>query len=362
MNILHITPDENFARKFIVPLAKQQIKNNEIIVIAAPSTTKIKSPGDIKYENVDTKISKRPWVFISTFLHLKKIITKYKISHAIFHTSVDSSLLIILSRLFTNVNITYINHGVPFLGYSGFLRILLKSIDYFNINFSHHAFAINKSMAFALNNLKFINKKVTPFEPGSISGVSHRFTDFDELLDHRHTSHAAPTKILFVGRPVKRKGIQDILTAISMVKSNVQLFIAGGSEDDLSKFTYDKSKVKVLGFLDSLDSVYLECDILCVPSHHEGLGQVYLEAATFGVIPICSDIPGPTDFIKNGINGFSTPIANPQKIAECIDNLISDPLVFRKIQKTTFHSSISFNQLKVCELNARKIQETILSD
>lgn len=362
MNILHITPDRNFAKKFILPLSIHQEKLGNNVTISAPAINDYIKSKSISTINLNTKLSKKPWEIFKTFFILKKNAKQKKIDCIIFHTSVDSVLLIFLTRLFINTKIIYINHGVPFAGYTGFLHVILKIIEYININFSHYSFAINPSMASLLNNLKFKNKRITPFTPGSIAGVPHRFLTFDEMLSAREPTNENIKKILFVGRFEKRKGLQDILTAISMVKSNVHLIVAGGSESDLSQFTYEKSKVSAVGFISDIDALYLQCDILCVPSHHEGMGQVYLEAATLGAIPICSDIEGPTDFIKNKKNGFALPPGEPEKIAECIDLLCADFSLLQGIQKEAFNSSLPFNQEIICESNARKIQKNIFSN
>lgn len=361
MNILHITPDDLFARKFVHPFAKEQIKKGFNTYIASPTPQSTEKDG-VTYINIKTKISKNPHLIFYVFLMIRSILYKKNIDYIFFHTSLDNTILILLTRFFTKKKIIYINHGVAYPGYSGLIRKLLKLIEIININLSHKSYAINNDMANLLNDIKGTNKETIPFIPGSIAGVPISFRNYEELINCRNIlklkSGEKAHTILYVGRLVPRKGIIDLIESSKFIKSNFKILIIGGEAKEL-KTKFNDEKIIFLGKKDNLEKYYLNSEILCVPSHHEGLGQVYLEAASYGVIPICSDIPGPTSFVKHKITGFSVTPHSPRDIARFIDECISNKIQSDEIRKNAYQLSLNYDQNIICEKNVDLVHKNL---
>ncbi len=158
-------------------------------------------------------------------------------------------------------------------------------------------------------------------------------------------------KILYVGRLEHRKGIYDLIEAINHTNLNCELTVLGGTANELET-ELDLSKVKFEGFQSDLRSYYLNADLLCVPSHHEGFGQVYLEAAAHGVIPVCCNIPGPTDFIKHNSNGFIVEAKSPDSILELFEEINLKKFDLDAIQKRAFESVQAYESSQVIIFNA----------
>lgn len=115
----------------------------------------------------------------------------------------------------------------------------------------------------------------------------------------------------YVGRVVKDKGIDELLEAfMSLKNNNAFLWIVGPLDAtySLNQELYEKAKqMKNICFTGSVDNAakyYAAMDFMLLPSYHEGFGMTVVESAGVGTPAIITDIPGPTDLIKDGINGI----------------------------------------------------------
>ncbi len=105
--------------------------------------------------------------------------------------------------------------------------------------------------------------------------------------------------ILAVARFVPEKGFHDLIEAYSRSGLNCQLVLAGDSdhEDDYSrdliKLAAKNPNIVLTGYItgDDLHQVYSHAKLFVLPSYHEGLPIALLEALSYGLIPLVSDIP-----------------------------------------------------------------------
>jgi len=104
-------------------------------------------------------------------------------------------------------------------------------------------------------------------------------------------------RILFVGRLVERKGVDDLIRAFHLLLRelpDVELEVVGDGPEAarlkrLARVLGVEGRVRFLGELSgqSLYERYSECDVFCMPSKTlegdvEGFGIVFLEAGLFG--------------------------------------------------------------------------------
>jgi len=125
--------------------------------------------------------------------------------------------------------------------------------------------------------------------------------------------------ILYVGRLVKRKGVDYLIRAFAKLreeKEDIVLIIIGRGEckkelETLSKNLKVDEDVYFMGYVDDelLPAYYLLCNICVVPSITCGIGDPWVfivnEAMYFGKPIIATDAVGAAfDMVKNGKNGF----------------------------------------------------------
>lgn len=141
--------------------------------------------------------------------------------------------------------------------------------------------------------------------------------------------------LLFVGSWIERKGIQDLVPAVSRVlaqKKDARFTAAGcrcGPESILPLFPeVVRAQIAVIPQLDSvaeLIALYGRHGVLVLPSYFEGHPLVMVEAAALGLAIVTTSVCGMRDFIEPGVTGVFVPVASPSRLSEALLTLLSHP-------------------------------------
>ena len=133
------------------------------------------------------------------------------------------------------------------------------------------------------------------------------------LETFRFSTYPADTvvKFLYLGRIMKEKGIDELFDAFSRLKNEfgdkVSLDVVGFFEDEYKQITEElaaKNIINFHGFQTDTIPYYCNCSCVVLPSYHEGLSNVLLEASATGRPVITSDIPGCKETVDNEKTGF----------------------------------------------------------
>jgi glycosyltransferase involved in cell wall biosynthesis len=153
--------------------------------------------------------------------------------------------------------------------------------------------------------------------------------DLPEIIPAGHYCQkwrVVPEKyFLFAGRLVPEKCVHDLLNAFSTIKTDWKLVIAGAADyenlysRELMNQAASNSKVIMTGFITGIELQELFSNAGCfvLPSSHEGLSIVLLEALSFGLPCIISDIPA-----NKGINHPTVQYFPVHRVAALSDLLI----------------------------------------
>ena len=149
--------------------------------------------------------------------------------------------------------------------------------------------------------------------------------------------------ILFMGRLVYEKGIQNLIAAMPKVLAHyndAKLIVAGkgGMIDELknqANFLGLGEKVYFTGYLGSKDvqKMYKCADVAVFPSTYEPFGIVALEGMLSGTPVVVSDIGGLNEIVEHGVNGMKSYAGNANSLADSILTLLYDPQLCDKIAK-----------------------------
>lgn len=186
-----------------------------------------------------------------------------------------------------------------------------------------------------------------PYEKINVvpNGVNtNLFSDVERDYDFRRQYAMDNEKIiLFMGRLVYEKGIQNLIAAMPKILANyhdAKLIIAGkgGMIDELRAQVNSlglENKVYFTGYLSSknVQKMYKCADISVFPSTYEPFGIVALEAMLSGTPVVVSDIGGLNEIVDHGINGMKSYAGNPNSLADSILTLLFDPKLCSEVVK-----------------------------
>ena len=143
------------------------------------------------------------------------------------------------------------------------------------------------------------------------------------------------TNILFVGRLEKRKGLQYLVSAFSILKwhhRDVRLIVVGPGTLDKESYHLIAEKnlqdIELVGEVSHQDlpAYYQAADIFCTPATgQESFGIVLLEAMASGKPIVASDIPGYASVITDNKEGFLVMPKNSNALANALSTLIENP-------------------------------------
>lgn len=156
---------------------------------------------------------------------------------------------------------------------------------------------------------------------------------------------------LFLGALIQRKGVVDLLEAVKQMKnrnvSNFHVLIAGSGaeENQLKEYTEQnglQSYVDFLGWItkEQKPSLLEKADVLVLPSYNEGLPIAILEAMSYALPIISTDVGSIAEAVQEDVNGFL--------IAPGDVNALTDAMVKLTVNTKLWKEESSMSRL-ICE-------------
>ena len=138
--------------------------------------------------------------------------------------------------------------------------------------------------------------------------------------------------ILHVGRLIEQKNHLGLLSVFQQILQQVPtaklLLVGKGPLEQMIEKSINQRglshAVRLLGARDDVPSLMSKCDIFLLPSIHEGLGMVVLEANASGLPVIGSRIPGLTEAVRDGETGILKEVGDIEGMAASAIALIKD--------------------------------------
>lgn len=159
--------------------------------------------------------------------------------------------------------------------------------------------------------------------------------------------------VLLASRMVWEKGIKEFIEAhklLKLEKLNIKFILAGKIDRDspsaininfLKKLNQNNdASIRWVGFQKNIKKVIHTCDLVVLPSYHEGAPKILLEASACGKPIIATNINGCKEIVKNNYNGFLIPIKNSNLLAKKIKILYFN----RKLYKQMSNNNITLSK------------------
>ncbi len=228
---------------------------------------------------------------VHTFL---AVLQAWRLKVDIVHIhAVGPGLLVPLARLL-GLCVVVTNHGPDYdrNKWGKTARFMLRTGEYLSGRFAHEVIAISAVIQGIIGQRCGREAKLI------CNGVTQ--PDISKTTTFLESLNVTPGKyILAVSRLVPEKGLHDLIVAFQNLKTDWQLVIAGDADHETEYSTSLKAHIAgtpggvhtgyIIG--EELNQVYSHAGLFVLPSYHEGLPIALLEALSYGLPVLVSDIP-----------------------------------------------------------------------
>ena len=174
-----------------------------------------------------------------------------------------------------------------------------------------------------INGEEFVKRGIVPRSQETIlhgAGVN-----LEVYRQQPYPSEAEGIHFLFLGRIMKEKGVDELFAAARNMKQKygdrVVFDLVGFFEDSYKEMVEQLAAdgvVKFHGFQSDPKPFYAQSHCVVLPSYHEGMSNVLLEAAATGRALITSDIPGCREAVSEGENGYLCKKMDADDLERCM--------------------------------------------
>lgn len=149
-----------------------------------------------------------------------------------------------------------------------------------------------------------------------------------------------PFVFLFVGRLVRDKGVAELVAASQQLAASrdVRVVLVGRQEGEWDAISHETAQVidehpalLAVGPQRDLLPFFQAADALVLPTYREGLPTILLEAASFGLPIVATDVVGCTDVVDDDVSGLLVPPRDPDALARAMERLIDDQALAKRL-------------------------------
>ncbi|WP_405292898.1 glycosyltransferase family 4 protein [Algibacter sp. Ld11] len=319
----------------------------------------------IKTIPVEIKRQISPINDLITVWQLYKVLKKEKpfIVHSI--TPKAGLLGMIASKLAGVPHRLHTFTGLIFPTKTGFVKQLLINTDKILCYCATKIYPEGQGIKNDLINYKITSKPLKVIGNGNVNGINidhfnpnNYGTEFSSNLKKEFEISENDYVFVFIGRLVKDKGINELISAFNELNSkleNAKLLLVGDYEHHLDPLKEDtleviKNNKNIIstGWVDDVRPYFTISDVLVFPSYREGFPNVVMQAGAMGLASIVTDINGANEIIIPNKNGVIIPPMNKDKLKEMMlkfynDEIIIDSKTCRDLIVNRYEQSILWN-------------------
>lgn len=172
-------------------------------------------------------------------------------------------------------------------------------------------------------------------------------------------------RILYLGRIMKEKGMDELFDAIQRLYKEygqkIVLDLVGFFEDEYKEQVEKLVQEGIAvfhGFQEDPRPFYGNADCVVLPSYHEGMSNVLLEAAATGRVLVTSNIPGCKEAVDNGKNGLLCKVKDKESLYQAMKKVVELSPEKRELAGKLGREKMEreFDKKSVVEMTAEKIK------
>jgi len=268
--------------------------------------------------------------------------------------------------------------GLPLLETKGLKRKLLDFIEKITYSCATNVYPNSFGLYEIILNHGYTKEiKLKIIGNGSSNGIDiihfSRSQITDEITDKTKENYGINQTdfiFIFIGRIVKSKGINELITAFKIVNKHnpeTKLLLVGEFEhelDPLDKQTIidikQHSNIIFTGFKSDIRPFLAIAKTLVLPSYREGLPNSPLQACAMGIPSIVSNINGCNEIIIHEHNGLLVPPKSTEALQKAMERLLLDSKLYLKLASNARESIITrYNQNSLWEQIKMEYEEQL---
>ena len=177
---------------------------------------------------------------------------------------------------------------------------------------------------------EFVESRIVTEEQGRVlSGSSVKIANINVTEENKNDFQVA-----LIARMLKNKGVLEFVEAAKILHQRglkVRFVLVGMTDDNPSSISlkrlnqwHSEGVINYLGFVSDMSKIYNDSNLICLPSHREGLPKTIVEAGAYKRASVVTNVVGCREIILDGFNGLLAEPLNPADLADKIAFLIKD--------------------------------------
>lgn len=324
---------------FVADAMYQFVENGYEVTLVCSDTSKVrKVKGDV-FRYVDMPMKRgvslsdlfvMPLRFRKFFKQEKFDFVQYATPNASLFASIGAWMVGVPVRL-------YCQWGIRYVGNSGFMRKALKALEHLTCRLSTDICpASQKNLEYAVSEGLYKANKAKIIGDGGTIGVDlskydlTRKQEYKDAVCEQYPVLRDKYVICSVGRLSRDKGSFELLEAFDRLakeRKDIALMMVGDTEGDIPENIVPITKherVIFTGFTNEVNKYMSACDVLAHPSYREGFSMVIQEAMAMQLAVVTTDIPGPSEVIKDGVTGILVSPRDAESLYNGLKQMISN--------------------------------------
>ena len=188
--------------------------------------------------------------------------------------------------------------------------------------------------------------------------------------DFARSAKAGPLRIVFLGRLVAPKGIEELVDALSDPRVSAlpwSAILAGDGEVAKYRNKIDEKglaeQIELPGWItaEAVDTALREASIFVLPSHHENLPLSMLEAMAYGLCCIVTPVGSVEDVITNGENGIIVSVGDTAGLIEALLSVLQDEALCNRLGDNAREDFLKHYDFKDYQGNLEAIYRSVLN-
>lgn len=144
------------------------------------------------------------------------------------------------------------------------------------------------------------------------------------------------------------KGQETLIEAARIAREahpDWHFVLAGSGPDEaaLKQAAAGLDNIEFTGFVDNVADWLAVFDVFVLPSLHEGLGSVLLDAMCFGLPIVATNVGGIPDIIEDGVNGFLVDPEDPEALLSAVARILGDSLLADAMQGANIDKAAGYS-------------------